>query len=216
MATPGSTVPSASLVTPGGDVGSGLNAFNITSGAFVVPAVGSTVTVTLNDASWVVVGQMVYVDQAGGGPGQPGALQVTDKTGNQITLLNPDSPIGYPPADSTQAGLLDTLSGNTTDFVDGTNNCQDLATAVQPTIWSARLRGFNAVGNPTFEVDQRNVGTSVSANGFSVDRWKVGKTGTLAFTAQQQQAGFKSCPVVPGTNFAISRSWVRITLTTQQ
>src|SRR5215469_11628202 len=40
---------------------SGANAFNTTTGAFTVPASGSTVNVTLNDASWVTVGQMVAV-----------------------------------------------------------------------------------------------------------------------------------------------------------
>jgi microcystin-dependent protein len=75
----------------------GANAFNITSGPFTVPPVGSTAVVSLNDASWVVVGQMVYVDQAGGGVGQAGALQVTAKSGNQITLLNPTPAAALPP-----------------------------------------------------------------------------------------------------------------------
>jgi hypothetical protein len=114
-------------VPTGGQGPAGVNACNITSGPFTVPAVGSTVTVTLNDASWVVVGQMVYVDQAGGGPGQSGALQVQAKTGNQLTLLNPQSPPGIPPADNTQAGLLKLLSGNATDYVGGDNASHPIA-----------------------------------------------------------------------------------------
>jgi hypothetical protein len=66
----------------------GLNAFNTTSGAFTVPASGSTVNVNLNDASWVVIGQMVFVAGAGG-PGVAGAMFVTAKAGNQITLQTP-------------------------------------------------------------------------------------------------------------------------------
>jgi microcystin-dependent protein len=108
----------------------GLNAYNITSGAFTVPAVGSTATVTLNDASWVVVGQMVYVDQAGGGVGQAGALQVTAKSGNQITLLNPAPPPAIPLASTSQAGLLNTLSGNVSDYVGGDNACHNLINAL--------------------------------------------------------------------------------------
>jgi microcystin-dependent protein len=147
-AVPGTIVASGSLITPAGDQGpagsagsagsagppgaAGLNAFNITSGGFTVPPVGSTVTVTLNDASWVVVGQMIYCDSAGGGAGQAGALQVTAKTGNQITLLTPAPTPAIPPADATQAGLLKQLSGKTTDFIDGTNACQDLSTAIRP------------------------------------------------------------------------------------
>src|SRR5258708_39852891 len=65
----------------------------------------------------------------------------------------PTGPAGpIPPiADATQDGLLRRVSGLTTDFIDGSNHCQ----ALQPVIWSARLRSFNTVGNPTFEVDQR-------------------------------------------------------------
>jgi Collagen triple helix repeat (20 copies) len=66
----------------------GINAYNVTAGAFTVPTTGNTVTVNLNDASWVVVGQLLYIGQAGAG-GQAGTLQVTAKTGNQLTLLNP-------------------------------------------------------------------------------------------------------------------------------
>lgn len=109
----------------------GLNAFNITSGAFTVPPIGSTVTVTLNDASWVVIGQMLWIDQSGGGVGQAGEMQVTAKTGNQITLLNVSStPGGIPLADTTQNGLLARLSGASTDYVGGDNACHGLAAAV--------------------------------------------------------------------------------------
>jgi hypothetical protein len=107
-------------VPTGGTGPAGLNAFNITSGAFTVPNVGSTVTVTLNDASWVVIGQMVYVDGAGG-VGQTGALQVTAKTGNQITLLNPAPAPAIPLASSSGAGLMATTDGNAAHFIGGDN-----------------------------------------------------------------------------------------------
>jgi hypothetical protein len=106
--------------------------------------------------------------------------------------------------------LLAQLSGNATDFVDGTNNCQPL----QPVIWSARLRSFNAVGNPNFEVDQRQVG-----NGFTIgaatgiDRWFTAKLGGTMAASAQQGAG----PILlPGTNFVLSNGFWRITLTTAQ
>jgi hypothetical protein len=74
---------------PTGPTGAtGLNAYNATANAFTVPPTGSTTTVSLNDASWVVVGQLLYIGQAGTA-GQAGTLQVTAKTGNQLTLLNP-------------------------------------------------------------------------------------------------------------------------------
>lgn len=78
-----------SLMAGQGGAGSpGLNAFNITSGSFTVPNVGSTVTVNLNDASWVVIGQMLCIGNAGGG-GLGGILLVTAKSGNQLTLQTP-------------------------------------------------------------------------------------------------------------------------------
>jgi microcystin-dependent protein len=73
---------------------------------------------------------MVYVDQAGGGAGQAGALQVTAKTGNQLTLLNPSPPPAIPLASTSQAGLLNTLSGNVTDYVGGDNACHNLVNAL--------------------------------------------------------------------------------------
>jgi hypothetical protein len=77
------------ISVPGGGAGpAGLNAFNTTSAGFTVPASGSTVNVTLGDASWVVIGQMVVVAGAGG-PGIAGSMFVTAKAGNQITLQTP-------------------------------------------------------------------------------------------------------------------------------
>jgi hypothetical protein len=133
-AVPGTVVGAGVLISPSGDQGPvgqtgstgatgpagppgaagfvGSNSFSTLQAGFTVPAVGSTVQVTVVDASWVVVGQMVYVDQAGGGAGLAGALQVTAKSGNLLTLLNPTYPIGIPLADATQPGLLRIL-GNT-------------------------------------------------------------------------------------------------------
>jgi hypothetical protein len=72
----------------GGSGPPGKNAYTTTSASFTVPAKGSTVTVNVTDTSWVVVGQMVYIDQAGGA-GQAGTLQVTAKTSGSLTLLTP-------------------------------------------------------------------------------------------------------------------------------
>ena len=98
----------------------GSSAFTTTVSGFTVPSVGSTVQVTFTDASWVNIGQMIYVSTAGGAT-SAGALQVTAKTGNLVTLLNPATVSAIPPADNTQSGLLNQLSGNTTDYVGGDN-----------------------------------------------------------------------------------------------
>jgi hypothetical protein len=90
---------------------------------------------------------------------------------------------------------------------------------IQPTIWSVRLRSFNAIGNPTFEVDQRSCGTLVTnANALVQDRWVDNKGGTLTYTAQQVSAGNSvgGGVLLPGTNFVISNAFHRFTLTGQQ
>jgi hypothetical protein len=283
-AAPGTTIPMGSLITPGGDKGitgskgdqgnqgiqgiqgpQGVNACTSSTADFIVPAVGQQVVVPVQNSSWIVVGQMLYVDTAGGGAGQTGCLKVIAKTSTSITLQNvattqgviiseapldgklygrgnatwtadaiqADAPSdgGYynrrnglwvprPLADATQNGLLKQVSGLTTDFIRGDNTPQNLASAVQPTIWSMRLRSFNSVGNPNFEVDQRlnGVGTypAGSLTFFQTDRWQIAKVAaTGAFTAQLIDAGAGGI-VVPTTSFAITSKFLRITLTTAQ
>jgi hypothetical protein len=175
------------------------------------------VQITLNDASWVVVGQFVFIDQAGGGPGLAGALQVTAKSGNQVTLLNPAPAPAIPAASTSSAGLMNLLSGNTTDFIDGTNHSQ----ALSPVITSVRLRSYNALAsaNCNFEIDQKLCGTAVTlpANTdtwIGIDRWfmenKNASTG--AYTMQQISANV----AVPGTSYLITRKILRATLTAAQ
>jgi hypothetical protein len=121
------------------------------------------------------------------------------------------------PASTSTAGLLKQLSGNTTDFVDGTNTCQNLVNAVQPTIWSARLRSFNAIGNPNFEVDQRNIMNGLSnppGTTFIQDRWAVTKAASVTLTGNWNP--LTSGVVVPGISFFITRTYLRFNLLTQQ
>jgi hypothetical protein len=79
----------------------------------------------------------------------------------------------------------------------------NLVLVPQSSIWNVRLRSFNAIGNPNFEVDQRNA--------------KSAATATL--TAQRTFAGnLPGGPTlnVPNTNFAISQGAIGVTLTTAQ
>ena len=66
----------------------GENAFTTVAANFTVPAIGSTVQVTMADASFIIVGQMLWVDTAGGGTGVPAVMQVTAIAGNLVTLLS--------------------------------------------------------------------------------------------------------------------------------
>jgi len=218
VAVPGTNVPAGAGVSPGGATGltgstgpAGANAATTNTIAFTVPAVGNTVGITVADASWMMLNEYVYVNNAGGS-GLAGAMQITAIAGNNVTLLNPAPAPAIPLASSAGAGLLAQTSNLTTDYVDGTNTCRDLTSA--PAITLMRLRSFNAIGNPNFEVDQRNCGTSVAFTGgiFGPDRWKYSKVGTLTATGQQQGANV----LVPNTNFCITQNFCRITLTTQQ
>jgi hypothetical protein len=125
-AFPNAPVPADSPVFPGGHGGSGgepgKNAFSPTSADFVVPTVGATVDVELDDVSWITPHQMVYVQGAGAG-GTAATFQVTNISGNTVTLFNPPiSPVIFRDlADTKKPGLLNQLSGSASDFVGGDN-----------------------------------------------------------------------------------------------
>jgi hypothetical protein len=72
----------------GGSGPPGKNAYTTTTASLTVPNHGSTTTVTVADASWIAVGELVYVAGAAGS-GQAGILQVTAIASNTLTLLNP-------------------------------------------------------------------------------------------------------------------------------
>ena len=214
MAIPGSVVAIGKLITPGGAQGpggaSGGSAYTTISVApFTVPAYGSTIIVNMVDTNWLAIGEWVYIDDAGG-PGVAGQLQVQSKTASTVTLLNSLAPTGTPPlASPTTAGLLTQVSGSTNDFVDGTNNCQPIT----PQITAVRLRSFNAIGNPNFEVDQRLCGAAtVAANVPTQDRWSRYTTGSMVISCQQAAVGVP----IPGTDFLISQSAHRIQVQTSQ
>jgi hypothetical protein len=138
-----------------------------------------------------------------------------------------------PVVTSSATGLVPTLPADTTKFLrgDGTfarnavsTNSGNLATlgsdnlilVPQSSIWSARLLSFQALGNPTFEVDQIHVGTTVALyNVKIVDRWFLGGTGPYATTCGQQAAPYPGV-ILPGTNFALTGNFFRVTLTGQE
>jgi hypothetical protein len=122
------------------------------------------------------------------------------------------------PASSSTSGLLKQVSGNTTDFVDGTNTCQNLISAIQPTIFALRLRTFSSIGNPTMEVDQRSAGNSVTlaAGSFApmiIDRWQANKSAATATATVQQSSNLLTAP---STNFYITSKSLLTTIGTAQ
>jgi microcystin-dependent protein len=132
------------LSSTGGDAGTGDVTINVPSGAqgppgvnacttntasFTIPPVGQTVQVTMTDASWIVIGQMLVVSTAGGSANASGTLQVTAKTGNLVTLLNPVAG-AMPIADTTKPGMVNTLSGSAGDYIGGDNACHSAVMAI--------------------------------------------------------------------------------------
>jgi hypothetical protein len=99
----------------------------------------------------------------------------------------------------------------------GSDNLISVPTSnVQPVIWSQRLRSYNAVGNPTFEVDQRNAGaalTNPANQTFLQDRWIIEKIGTMTADSGGINGG---TVLVPGTSFQISNSFRWLKLTAQE
>jgi hypothetical protein len=87
--------------------------------------------------------------------------------------------------------------------------------AMKPLIWSVRQRSFNAIGNPTFEVDQRTcfTGTTAAGGGWIMDRWGLGQTGSTMATTSK---GIQTFVPIPGTSYNISQYYLRILLTGQQ
>src|SRR5215831_17791794 len=134
--------------------------------------------------------------------------------------INPVFVSGQVQASSTAAGdyfLLYKANGTLAKILyDDLASSLAAATGFQQQVWAVRLRSFNAIGNPNFEVDQRNAGTAVGMNQLAQDRWAFYKTGmtTAGWTAGQQTP--TSRIQVPGTSFSISRTFIRLTLTTPQ
>ena len=194
----------------------GSSAWTLVGGpGFTVPAYGASVTIAVADSSWVALGEWVYVDDSGGA-GIAGQLVVTGKTPTSLTLFNPTGS-SYPLASASNNGLMKQVSGNTTDFIDGTNNSQPL----QPVIWSARLRSFNAIGNPNFECNQRVYPSyaapiPVTTGSITVDRWVVAKNGLSTGAASCGQGIYGSGIQIPGTSYSISWASLLLTLTAQQ
>jgi hypothetical protein len=124
-----------------------------------------------------------------------------------------------PLADTTQNGMLRKVSGLTTDVVDGTNNCRDLASS--PALTLMRLRSYNALGNSTFECDQRNAGTALTNPGSAVwllDRYRLLKSASLTAQVNTALTGVPTAPILlPGTTpWPVSQNYLRFTVTTSQ
>jgi hypothetical protein len=162
---------------------------DITQGYIFVPAEKSIDQVKMN----AIVGQ-AYINPAFIS-GQTGSSSTT--TGDYFLLYK---------AGGTLAKIL----------YDDLASSLAAATGFQSQIWSTRLRSFNSVGNCSFSVDQRTVGTGMSLAGlaFIQDRWQG--SNNLA-TGRATAVPTYGNVTLPGTSsFYITDRFLRITLTTAQ
>jgi hypothetical protein len=91
---------------------------------------------------------------------------------------------------------------------------QSAAWAVVPAATGGTsARVFNALGNPSFEVTQRNCGALLTNPSFVEDRWQLQVSGPFTLQAQVMNAGLGAGGgiLVPGSNYTISRSFLRVT-----
>lgn len=140
-----------------------------------------------------------------GNPGTAGSTgpQGPPGTAGTAGATGPTGPPG-PQAVSTDANNLATLGTDSKVLVSAS------------LIWLSRLRSFNTIGNPTFEVDQRTAGAGATNSGWSMDRWKFLILGSGSMAATATKLNPTPVVLVPGTDFAISRSCLEVKLTTQQ
>lgn len=97
-----------------------------------------------------------------------------------------------------------------------TTGSDGLILVPQSQIWSARLRSYNSLANPNFEVTQRNIGNSVALGAgpfFIEDRWYKGGSGTYTATSASQ---FSNSVLVPGTSYRITSRVLYVQLTGQE
>ena len=211
MAIPGSVISPGKLIAPGGAPGptgaAGLPGYSLTTSPVIIPAVGATTIVTVQSVAFANIGDYVSVAGAAGS-GQSAVLQITaiDTGTNTLTLLNPPQGGGIPLASISQAGLLTQLSGNTTDFVDGSNNCQS---------WAAWKR-YNAIRNPEMMVAQRGNSFAAVVNGqYYLDGWYVQYSGTMVTSIAQWVSNVP--PDASGNNWYPHPAYAQwITFTTGQ
>jgi hypothetical protein len=155
--TPGSYYSSGGGATgptgPPGPAGpTGNPAYTTTTASLTVPPVGSTTTVNVVNPSWVAVGEMVYLDQAGGGVGQAGALQVTAQSGNQLTLLTP-----VPPAAGTALQMVwgetpgGTINGVNTNFTSVSAYRTNLLSVYLNGLRQRRTNDYTETGSNSFQ-----------------------------------------------------------------
>jgi hypothetical protein len=132
-AAPGASVTGGSsvLVTPGGLAGQGGNSFTTTTASYTQPAIGSNVTVTFVNTSWMVQNQYIFVN--GGGTYQVvnindsahAILQSLAATGNVVSgstvpggsgvsPAGPPGPQGAIGATGPSGGISDAPSDGTT------------------------------------------------------------------------------------------------------
>jgi len=111
---PGPPGPQGVAGSNGSNGSNGINAFTLTTSSFVVPAIGSNVTITVGESAWMAISQTIFIQNAGNYTVQNIAsgviiVQNTGSTGNAA----PGTVVGSSQAivPSGPQGPAGTLSG---------------------------------------------------------------------------------------------------------
>ena len=200
-----------------------------TTATYTIPAVGSQAAVgVVPNPSWLRNGALpnwlVYLDDGT----NRAFFQLSRVQATSVNLTNQNfygtqavgtvfaagatlSLMGIGCATPAQPGLVQ-VSGNTTDFVDGTNHCQNLAAAV----WAIRLNTVNAIGNPNFEVTQTALfaANPLGTAGRILDRWFAIRSAGLTAVVNGSQSNTKAS--IPGTSYAFTRNSLQVSVATAQ
>lgn len=178
---------------------------------------GSAATIAVGTTTTLTPGSNASVNNSGSSSaavfnfGIPAGIQgATGATGPQGPQ-GAASTVPGPPGPSTPSANTGNLLATGTDSLLYLPPSQ-----IQPTIWSVRLRSFNAIGNPNFDVQQIIPGWAGGAYGAGaaakqIDRWW---TVSPSATAAMSLGPISGVVPVPGTNFAITNWIYRWTLTT--
>jgi len=149
-AAPGTTVPNASKVAPGGTGGSSGAAFTTTSANFVQPAVSANQTAQVINTGWMAVGEVLFI--ATGGYYQ--IFSITD--GTHVVVTN----LGYP-GNAAPGVTVNSPQQVTPGGLRGPTGATGIATlnGISPTTTKGDLIVDNGANNPLASDVRLGVGT---------------------------------------------------------
>jgi hypothetical protein len=130
----------------------GQNAFTLTVEDFTAPPIGETVTVGVQSVEFMVLGQYLYVETAGGGSGAAGLMQVVAINGNPpgpYREIIRSAPLAPPPVVPAAPAARPVVTFNSVAFA--VPPAGETVTVTLPDLTGVRVGGCLAVTTVTGE-----------------------------------------------------------------